>query len=60
VFLGAFGRLISMREFGIPKPAALWLSYFGSEIIFPLILLFAQLSTDAQRQALEIGAPLKK
>jgi len=41
VALGALGRIISMTKVGIPDPAALWLGYAGSEIILPVIVVFA-------------------
>ena len=41
-FMGAFGRIISMVEFGVPKPKPLWWGYMLSEIIFPTIILISQ------------------
>jgi len=52
VFMGAYGRMISINEFGIPKPTALWLSYIISEIVFPIIMIVANLFRTSQIQIL--------
>ncbi|MES2795245.1 MAG: DUF4345 family protein [Bacteroidota bacterium] len=43
--LGATGRLISMQKVGLPEPSALWLTYLGSEIILPIIIILTQTLT---------------
>lgn len=40
--LGGIGRLISMSLVGLPEPHSLWLTYVGSELIVPLIIVIAQ------------------
>jgi hypothetical protein len=42
-FLAGIGRLISMTKLGIPEPAGLWLGYFASEIIVPVVIVMAML-----------------
>jgi hypothetical protein len=44
VFLSAIGRMVSMRQVGLPEPRALWLGYLASELILPLVMVVAQLS----------------
>ena len=44
--LGGTGRLISMNIVGLPEPHGLWLGYLSSEIVVPLIMIFAQLATN--------------
>jgi hypothetical protein len=41
-FLAGIGRLISMMKLGIPEPTGLWLAYFASEIIVPIVIVIAQ------------------
>lgn len=41
-FLAGMGRLASMNIVGIPEPAGLWLGYFGSEVIVPIVIVIAQ------------------
>jgi hypothetical protein len=49
-FMGAFGRIISMVEFGVPKPKPVWWAYMLSEIIFPSIILCCQMISNANRK----------
>jgi hypothetical protein len=48
--MGAFGRIISMVEFGVPKPKPVWWAYILSEIIFPSIILSCQFISNANRK----------
>jgi len=41
VFMGATGRLVSMRVVGLPEPHGLWLGYLISELAFPIIIAVA-------------------
>lgn len=41
--MAAVGRLVSMAQVGLPQPHALWLTYLGSEIVLPLVMVWAQL-----------------
>jgi Domain of unknown function (DUF4345) len=41
VAMAAVGRLVSMAQVGLPQPHALWLAYLGSEIVLPLVLVWA-------------------
>ena len=45
VLLAAVGRLVSMSQVGLPTPSALWLAYVGSELILPVVITLAHLST---------------
>ena len=50
IFLGGIGRLVSMAKVGLPQPSALWLTYAGSELILPVIIVIAHfISTNARR-----------
>src|SRR5262245_28926826 len=42
--MAAVGRLVSMSQVGLPQPGALWLTYLGSEIVLPLVMVWAQRS----------------
>jgi hypothetical protein len=44
--LGATGRLVSMNVVGLPEPNSVWIGYLSSEIIIPIIMIFAQLKTN--------------
>jgi hypothetical protein len=41
VFLAGVGRLVSIANVGLPKPAAVWLGYLAPELILPLIIALA-------------------
>ena len=41
VAMAAVGRLVSMAQVGLPQPHATWLAYLGSEIVLPLVLVWA-------------------
>jgi hypothetical protein len=41
-FLAGVGRLVSMSQVGLPQPHALWLTYLGSELVLPLVMVVAQ------------------
>ena len=47
VFLAGFGRLISIRKVGLPKPAAVWLGYLIPELVVPIIIVVAHHSASA-------------
>lgn len=51
--LGGVGRLISMQMVGLPEPHALWLSYLGSEIILPVIIIIAHSITNRKLNAIK-------
>ncbi len=42
VFLGATGRLISIRKVGMPEPKGRWLGYLIPELSIPIIMVVAQ------------------
>jgi hypothetical protein len=42
-FLAGMGRLVSMIKLGIPEPNGLWLGYFASEILVPIVIVIAHL-----------------
>ena len=55
--LGGTGRLISMQMVGLPEPGSLWLTYLGSEIIVPLIIIISQTATNRKLSAMrKVGA----
>ena len=41
VFLAGIGRLVSIRQVGLPKPAAVWLGYLVPELVVPVIIAVA-------------------
>ena len=45
VFLAGAGRLVSMSIVGLPEPAPLWLTYAGSELLVPLVMVAAHFAT---------------
>jgi energy-converting hydrogenase Eha subunit A len=42
VLLAGVGRLVSIREVGLPKPAAVWLGYLVPELVLPFVIAGAQ------------------
>ncbi|SEK07939.1 protein of unknown function [Variovorax sp. OK605] len=42
VFMAAVGRLVSMAKVGLPEPGGVWLAYLASELVFPVIIVWAQ------------------
>jgi hypothetical protein len=50
--LGGTGRLISMQIVGLPEPDTLWLTYLGSEIIVPVIIIISQTATNRKLNAM--------
>lgn len=50
--LGGTGRLISMQMVGLPEPGSLWLTYLGSEIIVPVIIIISQTATNRKLNAM--------
>ncbi len=45
VLLAGFGRLVSISQVGLPQPAAVWLGYLVPELLLPVIMAGAQLTT---------------
>jgi len=43
VFLAAGGRLVSIAIVGLPEPAPVWIGYLIPELVFPLIIIIAQI-----------------
>ena len=41
VLLAGIGRLISISKVGLPKPAAVWLSYLAPELVLPFVIAAA-------------------
>lgn len=41
VLLAGIGRLVSIRKVGLPKPAAVWLTYLIPELVLPFIIAIA-------------------
>lgn len=41
VLLAGIGRLVSISKVGLPKPAAVWLSYLIPELVLPFIIAIA-------------------
>jgi Domain of unknown function (DUF4345) len=42
VLLGGIGRLVSMQKLGLPAPRGLWLTYLGSELVLPVVIVAGQ------------------
>ena len=38
VLLAGFGRLVSIRTVGLPKPHAVWLGYLIPELLLPMVI----------------------
>jgi hypothetical protein len=51
VLLAGIGRLISIKQTGLPEPRALWLGYLVPELVLPLIMILAHIATT--RSALQ-------
>lgn len=51
IVVAAIGRLLSMSKVGLPEPAGLWLSYVGSELVFPVIIAAAHWATQRNAPA---------
>ena len=49
--IGAGGRILSIIDYGLPEPKIAFLAYVTSEIIFPIIIVIAQITTDNIRLA---------
>lgn len=45
VLLGGVGRLVSITQVGLPEPAVLWLGYLVPELVLPVVVVVAQMST---------------
>ena len=41
VFLAGCGRLLSMRQVGLPEPKAVWLGYLIPELVIPIVIAIA-------------------
>jgi hypothetical protein len=60
VFLGGCGRLYSMRQVGLPDPAAVWLGYLIPELALPCVIVLAHLIARWQlRRPAEAPPPTK-
>ena len=46
VLLAGTGRLVSISQVGLPKPAAVWLGYLIPELLLPFVIAAAHLSTN--------------
>jgi len=46
VFLGGFGRLVSISQVGLPEPSSVWLGYLIPELLLPVVIVVAQLATN--------------
>jgi hypothetical protein len=44
--LGGIGRIVSINAVGLPEPAGLWIGYLAAEIILPIIIFAAQISSN--------------
>lgn len=51
VLLGGIGRLISIGKVGLPEPSAVWLGYLIPELVFPFIIIAAQVVTNYAKRA---------
>jgi hypothetical protein len=45
VLFAGIGRLVSISQVGLPEPAAVWLGYLVPELLLPVIIAVAHLST---------------
>lgn len=41
VFLGGFGRLVSIAKVGLPAPRAVWIGYLVPELVLPFVIAVA-------------------
>lgn len=51
VLLGGLGRLLPISKVGLPEPYALWIGYLLPELLFPFIVIAAQIVTRRQLAA---------
>lgn len=42
VLLAGIGRLVSIRQVGLPQPAGVWLGYLVPELVLPFVIAGAQ------------------
>ena len=45
VLLAGIGRLVSVTQVGLPEPAAVWLGYLIPELVLPIVITVAHLSS---------------
>lgn len=45
-FVGGLGRVLSISKVGLPEPHALWIGYLVPELLFPWIIVAAQVVTN--------------
>jgi hypothetical protein len=55
VFMAAVGRLVSMAIVGLPQPHALWLTYVGSELVLPVLMLWGYFSWRRHAHAVGVA-----
>ena len=46
VLLAGLGRLVSISQVGLPEPAAVWLGYLIPELLLPVVMAVAHMSTN--------------
>ncbi len=46
VLLAGIGRLVSISQVGLPEPAAVWLGYLIPELLLPVVITVAHMSTN--------------
>jgi hypothetical protein len=46
VLCGGIGRLVSINAVGLPQPSHVWLGYLIPELVFPAIIIAAQMMTE--------------
>jgi hypothetical protein len=56
VFLAGVGRLVSISQVGLPQPPALWLAYMVSELLLPLVMVWAQTASRRPHAAMQAAA----
>jgi hypothetical protein len=49
VLLAGFGRLVSIRRVGLPKPTAVWLGYLIPELVLPFVIAIAHYASEMPR-----------
>ncbi len=54
VLLAGIGRLVSISQVGLPQPAAVWLGYLIPELLLPLVIAGAHMTSN--RNASRVAA----
>ena len=46
ILLAGIGRLVSISQVGLPEPAAVWLGYLIPELLLPIVISAAHMSSN--------------